>query len=107
LARLRGLGRLQTIPLRDTVAAVSVGFVGNEPCLDLCQEEDARAEVDVNLAMTGKGLWVEIQGTAEKGPFSTERMNQMMRLGAEGIERLMKAQKIALKGLDLKLLKRR
>jgi len=107
LAHLRGAGRLQTIPLRDTVAAVSVGLLGNEPCLDLCQEEDARAEVDLNLAMTGKGLWVEIQGTAERGPFATKSMNEMMRLGAEGIERLMKAQKLTLKGLDLKWSKRR
>jgi ribonuclease PH len=58
LAHLKTTGRLQRIPLRDTVAAVSVGLVGGEPCLDLCYEEDARAEVDLNLAMTGKGLWV-------------------------------------------------
>lgn len=99
LALLKGSGRLEKIPLRDTVAAVSVGIVGAEPYLDLCYEEDARAEVDLNLVMTGKGLWVEIQGTAEKEPFATEKMNAMMGLGMEGIERLTQAQRIALKGL--------
>ncbi len=101
LARLKGSGRLQRIPLLDTIAAVSVGLVGAELCLDLCYEEDARAEVDLNLAMTGKGLWVEIQGAAEHAPFSTDQMSEMMRLGAEGIERLVQAQRIALKGLEL------
>jgi ribonuclease PH len=101
LDQLKSLGRLQVIPLRDTVGSVSVGLVSGEPCLDLCYEEDARAEVDLNLAMTGQGLWVEIQGTAENEPFSTEKMNEMMGLGAEGIEELMKAQRIALKGLSL------
>jgi ribonuclease PH len=101
-ARLKSSARLQTIPLRDTIAAVSVGLIGDEPYLDLCYAEDARAEVDLNLAMTGKGLWVEIQGTAEDEPFSTDKMNEMMRLGTEGIRRLMQAQGIALEGLDLK-----
>lgn len=101
LDQLKSLGRLQVIPLRDMVGSVSVGLVSGEPCLDLCYEEDARAEVDLNLAMTGQGLWVEIQGTAENEPFSTEKMNEMMGLGAEGIEELMKAQRIALKGLSL------
>jgi len=103
LAGLTSSGRLQTMPLRDTVAAVSVGLLGKEPHLDLCYEEDARAEVDVNLAMTGQGLWVEIQGTAENEPFSTNEMNEMMKLGAEGIEKLMKAQRDALEGLKLGL----
>jgi ribonuclease PH len=100
-AHLKSLDRLQTIPLEDTIAAVSVGLIGDEPYLDLCYEEDARAEVDLNLAMTGKGLWVEIQGTAEDAPFSTEKLNEMMRLGEAGIERLMEAQGIALEGLKL------
>jgi ribonuclease PH len=101
LERLRGSGRLPSIPLRETVAAVSVGLLGGVPCLDLCYEEDSRADVDLNLAMTGGGRWVEIQGTAENEPFDTEKMNEMMGLGAEGIERLMLAQRIALKGLRL------
>lgn len=98
---LRRSGRLGSVPLRDSVAAVSVGLLGGTACVDLCQEEDARAEVDLNLAMTGRGLWVEIQGTAENAPFDTEKLNEMLRVGAEGIERLMQAQRIALKGLRL------
>jgi len=103
LAHLTSSGRLQAIPLHDTVAAVSVGLLGKEPYLDLCYEEDVRAEVDVNLAMTGQGLWVEIQGTAENAPFSTNKMNEMMKLGTEGIGQLMKAQRAALEGLKLRL----
>ena len=103
LAGLKTSGRLQKVPLRDTVAAVSVGLVDGKFYLDLCYEEDARAEVDVNFAMTGQGMWVEIQGTAEKKPFSTEAMSEMMRLGKEGIEGLMQAQKAALRGLALRL----
>jgi ribonuclease PH len=102
LAYLKASGRLRTLPLRDTVAAVSVGLVGGEVCLDLSYEEDARAGADVNFAMTGKGLWVEVQATAEKQAFSTRKMNEMMRLGAEGIGRLMQAQRKALKGLKLR-----
>ncbi len=101
LARLKSSGRLPRVPLLDTIAAVSVGLVGDELYLDLCYEEDARAEVDLNLAMTGKGLWVEVQGAAEKAPFSTGQMNEMMSLGSEGIERLMEVQKIALQGLEM------
>ena len=96
LAHLTSSGRLQAVPLHGTVAAVSVGLLGKEPYLDLCYEEDVRAEVDVNLAMTGQGLWVEIQGTAENAPFSTNKMNEMMKLGTEGIGQLMKAQRAAL-----------
>jgi ribonuclease PH len=103
LGSLKTSGRVERVPLRDTVAAVSVGLVEGQPYLDLCYEEDARAEVDVNFAMTGQGLWVEIQGTAENEPFSTEAMSKMMRLGTEGIERLMQAQQVALEGLALRL----
>ncbi len=100
-AHLRESGGLKRIPLRDTIAAVSVGLVDSTTYLDLCYEEDAKAQVDLNLAMTGKGLWVEIQGTAEQEPFSTKKMNEMMSLGTEGIEQLMQAQRIALNGLRL------
>ena len=101
LAHLKDSGRLAKFPLLDSVAAVSVGLVDAEPYLDLCYEEDARAEVDLNLAMTGQGLWVEIQGTAENEPFTTEQMNAMIGLGTEGIENLTQAQRTALKGLKL------
>ncbi len=102
LAHLKAAGRLQAVPLQDTVAAVSVGLVDGEPYLDLCYEEDVRASVDVNFAVTGRGLWVEIQGTAENEAFSTEQLNEMMRLGTEGGERLMQAQRTAMEGLKLK-----
>jgi ribonuclease PH len=102
LAHLKASGRLQGVPLRDTVAAVSVGLVDGEPYLDLCYEEDARASVDVNFAMTGRGFWVEIQGTAENEAFSTEQLNEMMRLGTEGGARLMQAQRTVMEGLKLK-----
>jgi ribonuclease PH len=101
LGGLKRTGRLQGVPLLDTVAAVSVGLVGGEPCLDLCYEEDAGAEVDLNLAMTGQGLWVEIQGTAENEPFTSEKLNEMMALGAEGMKQLAQAQRSALNGLEL------
>ena len=81
---------------------MSVGRVDGKSYLDLCYEEDARAEVDTNFAMTCQGLWVEIQGTAENEPFSTEAMGEMMKLGMKGIERLIRAQKAALEGVALR-----
>ena len=80
-------------PLRDFVAAVSVGIVGGEPMLDLCYEEDSRAEVDMNLVLTGSGRLVEIQGTAEGKPFSEAELATMMELGKTGIRKLITHQK--------------
>ncbi|MGH7682581.1 MAG: ribonuclease PH [Candidatus Eiseniibacteriota bacterium] len=80
-------------PLRDFIAAVSVGIVGETPMLDLCYEEDSKAEVDMNLVMTGSGHLVEIQGTAEGKPFSEKELAQMMDLGKRGIEKLVTQQK--------------
>jgi ribonuclease PH len=84
--------------LRDSVAAVSVGIVGDEPLLDLCYEEDARADVDLNVVMTGGGSLVEVQGTAEGEPFSRGQLDAMLNLGAEGISQLTKIQHEALAG---------
>lgn len=84
--------------LRDSVAAVSVGIVGDEPLLDLCYEEDARADVDLNVVMTGGGALVEVQGTAEGEPFSRGQLDAMLELGAEGITQLTKIQHEALAG---------
>ena len=67
LERLVAGGMLKSVPLKDSVAATSVGLINGEPTLDLCYEEDARAEVDMNVIMTGKGRFVEIQATAEGG----------------------------------------
>ncbi|HAR95626.1 MAG TPA: ribonuclease PH, partial [Deltaproteobacteria bacterium] len=70
-------GVIDRIPLSDTVAAVSVGIVDGTTVLDLCYVEDSNAEVDMNFVMTGKGLLIEVQGTAEKAPFSKELLDQM------------------------------
>ena len=80
-------------PLKDYLAAVSVGIVDNEPRLDLCYAEDALAEVDMNVVMTGSGKIVEIQGTAEAGAFSREMLDTMLSLAEEGIAELIKIQK--------------
>ena len=79
-------------PLRDFIAAVSVGIVDGKPCLDLCYAEDSKAQVDMNLVMTGSGRIVEIQGTAEGEAFSEEEMKAMMELGKAGIGKLIRAQ---------------
>ncbi len=82
--------------LRTQVAAVSVGIVGGEARLDLCYEEDARAEVDFNVVMTGEGKFVEVQGTAEGAPFSREAMNHLLDLARGGITELFKIQQSVL-----------
>jgi ribonuclease PH len=74
------------------VAAVSVGVVGGELMLDLCYEEDSRADVDVNVVMTGKGEFVEVQGTAEGRPFSLETLCELLELAKTGITQLLAAQ---------------
>jgi ribonuclease PH len=81
--------------LADSVAAVSAGIVDGAPMLDLCYEEDARAEVDFNVVMTGGGSLVEVQGTAEGAPFSREQLDEMIGLAASGIERLTAIQREA------------
>jgi ribonuclease PH len=81
--------------LADSVAAVSAGIVDGAPMLDLCYEEDARAEVDFNVVMTGGGSLVEVQGTAEGAPFSREQLDEMIALAAKGIERLTAIQREA------------
>ncbi len=80
--------RISAWPLRARIAAVSVGIVDGEPRLDLCYEEDSAAEVDMNVIMTSKGEFVEIQGAAEKAPFSREQMDAMLDLARTGIEEL-------------------
>jgi ribonuclease PH len=80
-------------PLRDFVAAVSVGIVNGTPCLDLCYQEDSKAQVDMNLIMTGSGRLVEIQGTAEGEAFTEKELHQLLDLGKGGIKKLVAAQK--------------
>jgi ribonuclease PH len=93
LERLVAAGMLRSVPLLDSVAATSVGLVNGEPTLDLSYEEDARAEVDMNVVLTGGGRFVEVQATAEGRPFSAEEMQQLLGLAAEGIGRLAEQQR--------------
>lgn len=85
VARLQRDGLLTANPLRMAVAAVSVGVVDGEPRLDLCYEEDSRAEVDCNVVMTEAGEFIEVQGTAEGKPFSLATMGDLLALAASGI----------------------
>jgi ribonuclease PH len=87
---------IERTPLRDSVAAVSVGVVGGRVMLDLCYEEDSRAEVDMNVVATGQGRFVEVQGTAEQGTFSPDDLTAMTTLAAEGIRELTRLQQEAL-----------
>jgi ribonuclease PH len=81
-------GKLPTSPLRDTIAAVSVGIVGGVPMLDLCYEEDARADVDMNVVVTGDGRFVEVQGTAEAEPFTSAELDLLRDLALRGCAEL-------------------
>ncbi|KIX77150.1 ribonuclease PH [Streptomyces sp. MBRL 601] len=83
-------------PLTGSVAAVSVGIVGSTPLLDLCYEEDVRAETDMNVVCTGDGRFVEVQGTAEGAPFDRTELNALLDLGANGCADLTKGQLAAL-----------
>jgi len=84
-------------PLRDFVAAVSVGIVGGVPVLDLDYAEDSGCDTDMNVVMTGAGTFVEVQGTAEGAPFTREQMSKLMDLASSGISRLIELQRSALR----------
>lgn len=96
LRRLSEEGYIESDPLTGQVAAVSVGLVGGEPRLDLDYREDSSSEVDLNVAMTGDGRLVEIQGTAESRPFSRGELESLLDLARSGIEKLMSIQTEAL-----------
>ncbi len=83
-------------PLKDSIAAISVGKVQGQAVIDLAYEEDSMAEVDMNIVMTGSGRFVELQGTAEGETFDKKDLDQFLALGELGIRKLMEAQKIAL-----------
>ncbi len=87
---------LTSIPFKAAVGAVSAGMVDGQALLDLCYEEDSRAEVDLNVVMTDKGDLVEVQGTAEEKPFSRETLESLLDLAAEGIRQLHQAQQEAI-----------
>jgi ribonuclease PH len=94
--RLMAEGKLLENPLRDQVAAVSVGIVDGAAVLDLDYLEDSGCETDMNVVMTGSGRFIEIQGTAEGEPFSRQEMDQMLGLAEKGIRELLVLQKQAL-----------
>jgi ribonuclease PH len=89
-------GKLPQTPIKDAVAAVSIGIVDAKILLDLCYEEDSTAEVDMNFVMTGSGKFIEVQGTAESEPFTRTQMERMAEIAHAGIKDLLKAQKQAI-----------
>jgi ribonuclease PH len=93
---LQAQGLLKAWPLRDAVAAVSVGIVGGVPMLDLAYTEDSACDTDMNVVMTGSGGFVEVQGTAEGEPFARAELNSLLDLATQGIAELALAQRQAL-----------
>jgi ribonuclease PH len=91
--QMQRTGIIERIPINDFVSAISVGIVDNEVVLDLEYEEDSRAEVDMNFVMTGSGLFIEVQGTAEQEPFNKEQLDKMTELAAVGIRKITARQK--------------
>ena len=96
--KLMAKGTLKKSPIISEVAAVSVGIIGATSILDLCYEEDSNAEVDMNIVCTGSGKFIEIQGTAEREPFSRDQMNEMLDLAEKGINQLFTIQRYAING---------
>ena len=88
-------GKLEALPLNQSIAAVSCGMVDGRPLLDLDYSEDSRAEVDANVVMTGDGGLVEVQATAERTPLSRASLDELLALAAAGIEQLRAAQEDA------------
>ena len=97
LEKVKAAGLIDEIPVKDSVAAISVGIVNDTPVLDLCYVEDSSAKVDMNLIMTGDGRFIELQGTGEEAPFTREELNAMMAYGEKGIKELVDLQNEVLK----------
>jgi ribonuclease PH len=102
LRRMRAQGVLETLPVRDFVTAVSVGMVDGRPVLDLSYAEDSTADVDMNVIMTGRGGFVEVQGTAEREPFQSAHLTRMLQLARQGARRLLTLQHQALGSSSLR-----
>jgi ribonuclease PH len=90
---MRSRDMIRTIPLSDYVAATSVGIVDGEPLLDLAYDDDSRADVDMNIVMTGTGRFIEVQGTAEATPFGRDALNTLLDLAGVGIRQLVDKQR--------------
>lgn len=93
IRQLHKFGAIRRMPLRDYVAATSVGIVGGMPMLDLCYEEDSQADVDMNVVMTGSGKFVELQATAEHDPFDDGQLERLLAFARPGIADLIEQQK--------------
>lgn len=93
LQKLKKDGKISKVPIQDYVAATSVGMLNGGLFLDLCYEEDSKAEVDMNVIMTGAGEFIEVQGNAERKPFTKEKMDSMLDLAKRGIEELFTVQR--------------
>jgi ribonuclease PH len=99
LKNMKSMGLISSIPLKNAVAAISVGIVRSYMLLDLCYEEDSQAEVDCNVVMTDQGNFVEIQGTAENKPFSKNSLDGVLGMAESGIKQLFEFQQNAIKSL--------
>jgi ribonuclease PH len=88
LQKMRAQNQISTMPVRDFVAATSVGIVDGQPLIDLAYEEDSRADVDMNIVQTGDGRFIEVQGTAEAAPFGRDALLSLLDLAQEGIRQL-------------------
>jgi ribonuclease PH len=95
--KLMKQGKLVDNPIKESVAAVSVGLLKGKILLDLCYEQDSIAEVDMNVVMTSTGKFVEVQGTAERELFSKAQLDQLLEAAGKGIDQVLKAQKKALR----------
>src|SRR4051794_13152907 len=102
MQKLVEAGTLSAAPLRDYIAAISVGIVDGEILLDLAYEEDSRAEVDMNFVMTGSRKMVEVQATAEQKPFDDEQLRRMLEFARKGVESLVTKQQAILGNLRLR-----
>ena len=93
-------GILAANPIKDSVAAISIGIVDGKILLDLCYEEDSKADVDMNFVMTGSGKFIEVQGTAENSPFTKKQMERMADIAQQGIKELLREQKKVIASLS-------
>lgn len=93
LHKLKKENKISKVPVIDYIAATSVGILNGNLILDLCYEEDSKAEVDMNVVMTGSGEFIEIQGTAERKPFSKNKMDTMLDFARRGIDELISVQR--------------
>jgi len=98
---LRDKKKISEMPIADFIAATSVGVVSGDTMLDLCYVEDSKADVDMNIVMTGKGKFVEIQGTAESWPFTRDDANELIDLAENGIQQLIALQRSMLLGGEM------